>query len=221
MASKRPQAATDPTVQPPVSTAGQVELAAARAISSLDPAPAPAQPESRLTPEVRLVVFTSLVFPVALIPFLMLRRSLHGLHVKTDSVQGNIIGLHRKLKDTLYDLSWRREEHAKLGATVTEMQSTIASLREQMHKEQLERVEREKEWEMRMQRLAMSDAESRAQLARLRKLGASMGDVAAFMHEVEIQNLTLRPHDGRGIERLRRVAAEVSEGSNADVPRPE
>ena len=50
-----------------------------------------------------------------------------------------------------------------------------------------------------------------------------MGDVAAFMQEVEIQGLDVRPgHDGRGIERLRRVAAEVAEGSsNADMPRPE
>lgn len=63
-------------------------------------------------------------------------------------------------------------------------------------------------------------------MARMRKLGASMGDVAAFMHEVEIQGLNVRPHDGRGIERLRRVAAEVAEGPatsnlDADVPRSE
>ena len=122
--------------------------------------PEPAQ-ESRLTPEIRLVVFTSLVFPVALIPFLMLRRSLHSLHTKTDSVQGNIIGLHRNLKDTLYDLSWRREEQAKIGTTVSEMQKVISELREQIHREQLERVEREKEWGMRLQRLALSEAESR------------------------------------------------------------
>lgn len=160
--ASRSRSQADPVAQPDSPTTKPSLSAtslAAQTMNALNPAP---EPESRLTPEIRLAVFTTLVFPVALIPFLMLRRSLTSLHVKTDSVQGNIIGLHRKLKDTLYDLSWRREEHAKLGKTVDEMQEVIRGLREQLHKEQLERVEREKEVGMRLRALAMSDAESRS-----------------------------------------------------------
>lgn len=45
------------------------------------------------------------------------------------------------------------------------------------------------------------------QLSTLKDLGKSLADVAAFMHEVEVeQGFVYRPHDGRGIERIRHLA---------------
>lgn len=50
----------------------------------------------------------------------------------------------------------------------------------------------------------------RSQLARLRELGPSLADVATFMQEMDIQQgYTTQKQDGRGIERLRRVALEL------------
>lgn len=54
---------------------------------------------------------------------------------------------------------------------------------------------------------------NRSQLTRLRELGPSLADIAAFMQEVEIQQgySSPRKQDGRGIERLRRVALQLEE----------
>lgn len=42
------------------------------------------------------------------------------------------------------------------------------------------------------------------------ELGKSLADVAAFMHEVEIQQgFVTRPNDGRGIERIRQLAYKL------------
>jgi hypothetical protein len=48
----------------------------------------------------------------------------------------------------------------------------------------------------------------RTQAATLRALGTSLADIAAFMHEIELEMglLSLRADDRRGIERLRALA---------------
>ena len=44
-------------------------------------------------------------------------------------------------------------------------------------------------------------------MATLRDLGPSLADIAAFMHEVEVQQgYVSRKNDGRGIERIRQFA---------------
>jgi hypothetical protein len=52
----------------------------------------------------------------------------------------------------------------------------------------------------------------RAQISRLRELGTSLADVAAFMQEIELQQGFFTPRlDGRGIERLRFLAMQFEE----------
>jgi len=52
-------------------------------------------------------------------------------------------------------------------------------------------------------------ARCRAQISRLRDLGTSLADVAAFMQEIELQQGFFTPRlDGRGIERLRFLAMQ-------------
>jgi hypothetical protein len=47
----------------------------------------------------------------------------------------------------------------------------------------------------------------------LRELGRSLADVAAFMHEVELeQGLSTQRADQRGIERLRALALRMQKG---------
>lgn len=46
----------------------------------------------------------------------------------------------------------------------------------------------------------------------MRDLGTSLADIAAFMQEIEIQQgWVTQKHDGRGIERLRRLAMQLEE----------
>jgi hypothetical protein len=63
----------------------------------------------------------------------------------------------------------------------------------------------------------------RAQILRLRKLGTSLADVAAFMQAMELQQGFFTPRfDGEGIERLRFLAMHFeglgkANGADADV----
>ena len=55
-------------------------------------------------------------------------------------------------------------------------------------------------------------ARCRAQISRLRDLGTSLADVAAFMQEIELQQGFFMPRlDGGGIERLRFLAMQFEE----------
>ena len=50
----------------------------------------------------------------------------------------------------------------------------------------------------------------RAGLHTLRDLSSSLADIAAFMHEVEVQQgFVSRKNDGRGIERIRQLAYKL------------
>ncbi|PCH40997.1 hypothetical protein WOLCODRAFT_151036 [Wolfiporia cocos MD-104 SS10] len=58
--------------------------------------------------------------------------------------------------------------------------------------------------------------QTRSQFAAVKELGTSLADVAAFMHEVELQQgYSPRKSDGRGIERMRRLAQKLQ-----DLPEP-
>ena len=53
-------------------------------------------------------------------------------------------------------------------------------------------------------------------MSTLRDLSPSLADIAAFMHEVEVQQgFVTRKNDGRGIERIRQMAYKL-QGLPAD-----
>jgi hypothetical protein len=57
----------------------------------------------------------------------------------------------------------------------------------------------------------------RSSMSVMHNLGHSLGDVAAFMQEIEInQGLTPQFPDGRGIERLRKTAAEMTDSGKQE-----
>lgn len=70
------------------------------------------------------------------------------------------------------------------------------------------------------------DCDCRVQTSRLRELGTSLADVAAFMQEIELQQGFITPRlDGGGIERLRFLAMQFEEmgrvkTDKADVSSP-
>ena len=59
----------------------------------------------------------------------------------------------------------------------------------------------------------------RTSMATLRDLSPSLADIAAFMHEVELQQgFVSRKNDGRGIERIRQFAYKLQNILMAEVP---
>jgi hypothetical protein len=61
-------------------------------------------------------------------------------------------------------------------------------------------------------RICSHRCDCRNQISRLRELGTSLADVAAFMQEIELQQGFITPRlDGGGIERLRFLAMQFEE----------
>ena len=56
-------------------------------------------------------------------------------------------------------------------------------------------------------------------MSTLRDLSPSLADIAAFMHEVELQQgFVTRKNDGRGIERIRQFAYKLQNILMSEVP---
>ncbi|KAI0248688.1 hypothetical protein BJV78DRAFT_1233617 [Lactifluus subvellereus] len=155
----------------------------------------------------RLVIFSALLLPSAVIPLLVLRRSVNSLHRKIDELKRATSYLHREFRSVMLELSVRREQHEQLRAMIAETREDLAHLRGETQRVQTARASGDEQTRNQIQELVTSD---RTQISRLRELGTSLADVAAFMQEIELQQGFFTPKvDGRGIERLRFLAMQL------------
>jgi len=97
----------------------------------LDDLSTPISPDKPLGPTLgtRLIIFSALVLPSALIPLLVLRRSVNGLYRKIDELGEATRGLQHEFKAVASELSIRREHHQKLQAMITVTRVGLAQLR--------------------------------------------------------------------------------------------
>ncbi|KAH9048967.1 hypothetical protein EDB84DRAFT_1454687 [Lactarius hengduanensis] len=158
------------------------------------------------TPGTRLVIFAALLLPSALVPLFVLRRSVNQLHRKIDELKGATNSLHQEFKTVMLELSIRREQHEQLRAMIAETRERLANWRRETQRKQATRANWDQQTREQIQGLVTSN---RIQTSRLRELGTSLADVAAFMQEIELQQGFFSPKvDGRGIERLRFLAMQ-------------
>ncbi|KAI9508654.1 hypothetical protein F5148DRAFT_1193953 [Russula earlei] len=151
----------------------------------------------------RLIIFSALVLPSALIPLLVLRRSVNSLHRKIDELSGATRDLRHEFKSIMLELSVRREQHERLQAMISETREGLEELRGKTQRMGRERARADvRTWDQ-VQELVSSD---QTQISRLRQLGTSLADIAAFMQEIQLR---FTPGiDERGIERLRFLAMQ-------------
>jgi len=165
-----------------------------------------------------LIILSALVLPSALIPLLVLRRSVNSLHRKIDELSGATRGLHHEFKSVMLELSVRKEQHEQLRVMITEMRDGHARLRRKTQRMRTAGASADEHTRAQLQELAASNG---AQISRLRELGTSLADVAAFMQEIELHQGFFTPgFDGRGIERLRFLAMQLEglgKGKSADA----
>ncbi|KAI9447765.1 hypothetical protein H4582DRAFT_1801869 [Lactarius indigo] len=172
------------------------------------------------TPGTRLVIFAALLLPSALVPLFVLRRSVNQLHRKIDELKGATNNLHQEFKTVMLELSIRRKQHGQLRAMIGDTRVGLANLRKETQRTQAMRTNWEHQTREQIQGLVASN---RIQTSRLRELGTSLADVAAFMQEVELQQGFFSPRiDGKGIERLRFLAMQFermgkTKDNSADV----
>ncbi|KAF8506021.1 hypothetical protein F5888DRAFT_1791944 [Russula emetica] len=154
----------------------------------------------------RLIIFSALVLPSALIPLLVLRRSVNNLHRKVDELRVATRDLNHEFKSVMLELSVRREGHEQLQAMIAETRGGLINLRGETYRRRRARAREDERMQGQVQELGASN---RTQILRLRELGTSLADVAAFMQEMELQQGFFTPRfDGKGIERLRFLAMQ-------------
>ncbi|KAI0068891.1 hypothetical protein BV25DRAFT_1817814 [Artomyces pyxidatus] len=165
---------------------------------------------STISPETRLAVFSAIIFPAAIIPLLVVRRSLSSMHLKIDQIGATTSTLRRECKLSLSELAVQKEERAQLRHSLSETQRSLNSLRESLQRLQASHDVTQHRTNTQAEELMKSRSVAQAQLSHWRNLGSSLADIAAFMQEIELkQGFITQKHDGRGIERLRRLALQL------------
>ena len=92
------------------------------------------------TPGTRLIIFSALLLPSALVPLFVLRRSVNQLHRKIDELKGATNIFHQEFKSVMLELSIRREQHEQLRAMIGETRERLANLRRETQQTQAARA---------------------------------------------------------------------------------
>lgn len=126
--------------------------------SSLDgpsaPTP-PAMPSDKDKPSgptfgTRLIIFSALVLPTALIPLLVLRRRVNNLHWKVDELRVATRDLHHEFME----LSIRREQHE---AMIAETMGSLTQLRGETYRRRRARARDDERIQVQVQEIEASN----------------------------------------------------------------
>ncbi|KAH8105821.1 hypothetical protein BXZ70DRAFT_395368 [Cristinia sonorae] len=168
-------------------------------------------PPSRLT---SVLILTAILTPLALVPYIAVRRHLLRLQTQLSKMDETRMTLRRDLKAAL---AMRKEEQEKVMGMIESVRKEVEVVRKEVEdtREDVGHVDRDVESlegdvdEIRidMRELVEENQRVKLQLSTLKELGQGLADVAAFMEEVEIHHgLAVKPNDGRGIDRIRKLA---------------
>jgi hypothetical protein len=119
------------------------------------PAP-PAMPSDKPsgpTLGTRLIIFSAIVLPSALIPLLILRRSVNNLHRKVDELRVATSDLHHGFKSAMSELSVKREKHEQLQAMIAETRDGLTQLRGETHRRRRARLRQDERMQGHVQEL--------------------------------------------------------------------
>ncbi len=98
------------------------------------------QPVTPFSPLTHVLILTSILGPVALFPYLAVRRHLLSIHRKIGEVGAVSAVLQRDLKTALLEASIRREEHERLRALIDETRRDVEKVKTEENKRELARA---------------------------------------------------------------------------------
>ena len=105
----------------------------------------------------RLIIFSALVIPSALIPLLVLRRSVNNLHRKVDELKGATRELHHEFKSVMLELSVRREQHERLQAMIVKTRKDLTHLRRETYRRRKAHAREDERMQCQVQELVASN----------------------------------------------------------------
>lgn len=92
------------------------------------PPATPSDKPSGPTLGTRLIIFSALVLPSALIPLLVLRQSVNNLHRNVEELRVATRDLRHGFKSVMLELSVRRKQHEQLQAMIAETKDGLKQL---------------------------------------------------------------------------------------------
>lgn len=105
----------------------------------------------------RLIIFSALVLPSALIPLLVLRRSANNLHRRVDELMVATRDLHHEFKSVMLKLSARRKQHEQLQAMIAETRDGLKQLHLETYRRRRARVRVDERMQGQVQELGASN----------------------------------------------------------------
>ena len=96
---------------------------------------APHPDGSNRGPLTHLAVLSTIILPVALIPYLASRRSVNSLRRQLDECTATITKLQQDLKTTTLRSTLRRDEHTRLRSWLTDMRNDSRTVRKEVRQE--------------------------------------------------------------------------------------
>jgi len=158
----------------------------------------------------RILVLSSIILPVALLPYLAIRPQLRSLRRNVEELGITNAVLQRDLKAALRKASITRQEHERVEALLRETKNQFRTYRETAESNEVLRSKAEEEMRQDLKNLVEECRHTRTRLDVLQEVGLSLADVAAFMHEVEIrQGWPTKTRDDHGIDRMRQLAIKL------------
>ncbi|CAA7260212.1 unnamed protein product [Cyclocybe aegerita] len=174
-------------------------------------------PPRRYPAIIHAVVFSAVLAPIVLLPYLGARRKIGALHRTLGRLEKEITKLRCELKLTASAHEATSAEFRRLQDLARGTATELGEARKKAAKREAEQLVVDKAMQSDIQKLLTDTQHSRTQAASLRALGTSLADIAAFMEEVELDfGMGVRRRDQRGIERLRLLALRMQSLSQLD-----
>ena len=93
-----------------------------------------------LSPWTHILILSSVLVPIAVVPYLAVRRHLLSLHRKMGELGAGNAALQRDLKSTLLESAIRREEHDRLRAMLEETRRDVEKVKVEEARRELARA---------------------------------------------------------------------------------
>ncbi|KXN87915.1 hypothetical protein AN958_07925 [Leucoagaricus sp. SymC.cos] len=161
----------------------------------------------------RVAVVAGVLLPIATVPYLFARRRISGLQHRCEELEWKLSVMERQLSFSVSESSSIRAEQAKMRATMRDMMEETDGMQQDVMQRVAEQSQANQVMQSDLHKLLEETKQIRTRFSTLRAVGVSLADVAAFMHEMELQMglQSGKNTDSRGIERLRLLALRMQD----------
>ncbi|KAG6832904.1 hypothetical protein H0H92_004788 [Tricholoma furcatifolium] len=178
--------------------------------------PAPSNQDRRGPGLRHLAVVTAFLLPFTVFPYMLARRQILALRRQLAETRTSVKVLEQELNLSWQEMSSRKDDIHKLRGSVWKMQQDGEHGKMLSERKEQEELRFQEEVKTELQVLLKEARNSRSHGATIASLGTSLADVAAFMHEMELEMGMQSSRNHGSIERLRYLALQMQEKQSSE-----